>query len=85
MSRDATLNEVSVLLRAAGCVFAEEEARLLVSAAGTPADLDALAHLLFGALCEAAMSVADAGDPRSARQEMQRELETLLETIAPRG
>jgi len=29
-------------LRAAGCVFAEEEARLLVSAARTPADLDSL-------------------------------------------
>ncbi|PZS34556.1 MAG: putative protein N(5)-glutamine methyltransferase [Pseudonocardiales bacterium] len=29
-------------LRAAGCVFAEDEARLLVSAARSPADLDAL-------------------------------------------
>jgi len=29
-------------LRAAGCVFAEEEARILVEAAGTPADLDVL-------------------------------------------
>ena len=29
-------------LRAAGCVFAEDEARLLVSAAGTPAELDAM-------------------------------------------
>jgi release factor glutamine methyltransferase len=29
-------------LRAAGCVFAEDEARLLVSAARTPADLDAM-------------------------------------------
>src|SRR5437763_4412118 len=28
-------------LRAAGCVFAEDEARLLISAARTPADLDA--------------------------------------------
>src|SRR2546421_237533 len=30
-------------LRAAGCVFAEDEARLLMSAAGTPAELDAAA------------------------------------------
>jgi release factor glutamine methyltransferase len=29
-------------LRAAGCVFAEDEARLLIAAAGTPADLDAM-------------------------------------------
>lgn len=29
-------------LRAAGCVFAEDEARLLADAAGTPAELDAL-------------------------------------------
>jgi len=29
-------------LRAAGCVFAEDEARLLVAAAGTPADLERL-------------------------------------------
>jgi release factor glutamine methyltransferase len=29
-------------LRAAGCVFAEDEARLLISAAGTPADLAAM-------------------------------------------
>ncbi|MEN3307729.1 MAG: release factor glutamine methyltransferase [Micromonosporaceae bacterium] len=31
-------------LRAAGCVFAEDEARLLVSAARSPAELDALVH-----------------------------------------
>src|SRR2546422_5128392 len=29
-------------LRAAGCVFAEDEARLLTAAAATPGDLDAL-------------------------------------------
>jgi release factor glutamine methyltransferase len=29
-------------LRAAGCVFAEDEARLLIAAASTPADLDAM-------------------------------------------
>src|ERR1051326_8366693 len=29
-------------LRAVGCVFAEDEARLLISAAGTPADLAAM-------------------------------------------
>jgi release factor glutamine methyltransferase len=33
---------VVALLRAAGCVFAEEEAELLVAAAGTPAELAAL-------------------------------------------
>ena len=29
-------------LRAAGCVFAEDEARLLLAAAGTPDELDAM-------------------------------------------
>jgi len=37
-----TLDLVVSRLRAAGCVFAEDEARLLVDAAGTPADLAAL-------------------------------------------
>jgi release factor glutamine methyltransferase len=34
--------EIAGRLRAAGCVYAEDEARLLVSAARTPADLEAL-------------------------------------------
>jgi release factor glutamine methyltransferase len=34
--------DVVARLRAAGCVFAEDEARLLHAAAGTPAELDAL-------------------------------------------
>jgi release factor glutamine methyltransferase len=33
---------VIIRLRAAGCVFAEDEARLLISAARTPAELDAM-------------------------------------------
>ena len=37
-----TLAAVVAALRAAGCVFAEDEARLLVDAASTPADLAAL-------------------------------------------
>jgi release factor glutamine methyltransferase len=37
------LAEIITKLRAAGCVFAEDEARLLVAAAGTAQDLDALA------------------------------------------
>jgi release factor glutamine methyltransferase len=39
-----TTDEESVVLRlrAAGCVFAEDEARLLIEAAATPTDLDAL-------------------------------------------
>ncbi|HEV3234973.1 MAG TPA: putative protein N(5)-glutamine methyltransferase [Candidatus Dormibacteraeota bacterium] len=35
-----TRSEVITRLRAAGCVFAEDEAQLLISAAGTPAELD---------------------------------------------
>ncbi|MDQ3476666.1 MAG: putative protein N(5)-glutamine methyltransferase, partial [Actinomycetota bacterium] len=33
---------IVAVLRAAGCVFAEDEARLLISAASTPAELDAM-------------------------------------------
>ena len=38
------MNEAQLVaaLRSAGCVFAEDEARLLMSAAGTPAELDAM-------------------------------------------
>ncbi len=35
-------SEIVTRLRAAGCVFAEDEARLLISAAATPADLAAM-------------------------------------------
>jgi len=37
-------------LRAAGCVFAEDEARLLVEAAATPAELDAMVERRVGGL-----------------------------------
>jgi release factor glutamine methyltransferase len=37
-------------LRAAGCVFAEEEARLLIDAAGTPAELAAMVERRAGGL-----------------------------------
>jgi release factor glutamine methyltransferase len=37
-------------LRAAGCVFAEDEARLLIEAAATPADLDAMVERRVGGL-----------------------------------
>ncbi len=38
----AVPDSVAARLRAAGCVFAEDEARLLMSAARTPAELDAM-------------------------------------------
>src|SRR5690242_4963162 len=38
----AVPDSVVARLRAAGCVFAEDEARLLMSAARTPAELDAM-------------------------------------------
>src|SRR4051812_22496016 len=34
-----TASDVVTMLRAAGCVFAEDEARLLLAAAGTPSEL----------------------------------------------
>jgi release factor glutamine methyltransferase len=42
--------EVVARLRAAGCVFAEEEARLLIAAARTPADLAAMVDRRAGGL-----------------------------------
>lgn len=41
---------IVTMLRAAGCVFAEDEARLLVSAAQTPADLAAMVDRRVGGL-----------------------------------
>src|SRR4051812_127402 len=38
----STFESIVAPLRGAGCVFAEDEARLLVDAAGTPADLTAM-------------------------------------------
>ncbi|PFG38446.1 release factor glutamine methyltransferase [Georgenia soli] len=40
--------DVAAVLRAAGCVFAEDEARLLAAAARTPAELDALVRRRAG-------------------------------------
>jgi release factor glutamine methyltransferase len=42
--------DVVARLRAAGCVFAEDEARLLIEAAGTPAELSALVARRVGGL-----------------------------------
>lgn len=43
-----SVSTIVTRLRAAGCVFAEDEARLLISAARTPADLDALVERRVG-------------------------------------
>ncbi|MGZ4161503.1 MAG: putative protein N(5)-glutamine methyltransferase, partial [Neobacillus sp.] len=43
--RDTNYSSIVTRLRAAGCVFAEEEARLLISAALTSADLAAMMEL----------------------------------------
>ncbi|MEV4257945.1 putative protein N(5)-glutamine methyltransferase, partial [Spirillospora sp. NPDC049652] len=39
---DARIPEIAARLRAAGCVFAEEEAELIIAAAPSPAGLDAM-------------------------------------------
>ncbi|MPZ81334.1 MAG: putative protein N(5)-glutamine methyltransferase [Actinophytocola sp.] len=44
------LSAIITRLRAAGCVFAEDEAKLLITAARTPADLDALVEQRTGGL-----------------------------------
>lgn len=45
-------------------------------------DADPLAHLLFGALCEGAMYIARADDPRGALRKVTRELKVVLDAIA---
>jgi hypothetical protein len=43
-----------------------------------------LAHVLFGALTEAGMVVARAGDPRAARAEMDQAMDRLLDGLRAR-
>jgi AcrR family transcriptional regulator len=46
-----------------------------------PADVDQLAHLMFGALGEAAMLIAAADDPSAAREEAEATALVLLEGL----
>ncbi len=46
-----------------------------------PRPVEPLANLLFGAMCEAAMMVARAGDPRAATREALAELNTIMEAL----
>ena len=48
--RSAEPAAIAARLRAAGCVFAEEEARLLIAAAPAPADLEAMVEGRIGGL-----------------------------------
>jgi AcrR family transcriptional regulator len=45
-------------------------------------DVDPLAHLLFGALCEGAMYVAGSEDQQAAKRKIERELKVLLDALA---
>lgn len=47
----------------------------------TPRPVDPLAQLLFGALCEAAMSIARSGDQPATARRTRAELRRLLEAI----
>ena len=44
-------------------------------------DVDALAHLLFGALCEGAMYVTRADDTRAARRKVEREFKAIVDAL----
>lgn len=44
--------------------------------------VEPLANLLFGALCEAAMAIARAGDQRAALADTRREIDRLLDALA---
>jgi release factor glutamine methyltransferase len=86
------LPDVVAALRAAGCVFADDEARLLVDAARTPAELDALVrrrvegepleHLLgWAEFCGLRIAVAPGVFVPRRRTELLARLATpLLET-----
>ncbi|NKY13004.1 putative protein N(5)-glutamine methyltransferase [Streptomyces somaliensis DSM 40738] len=84
---------VADVLRAAGCVFAEEEARLLLAAARTPAELAAMvARRTAGHPLEHVVGWADFGGLRIAVDEgvfvPRRRTEFLVEraaALAPRG
>jgi hypothetical protein len=43
--------------------------------------VEALAHVLFGALTEAGMVVARADDPRASRTEMEAAMDRLLDGL----
>ena len=45
-------------------------------------DVDSLAHLMFGALCEGAMYVVRAEDTDAARRRFERELRSLIDSLA---
>lgn len=45
-------------------------------------DVDPLAHLLLGALCEGAMYMARADDQRKARRTVEREYKTILDALS---
>ncbi len=45
-------------------------------------EVDPLAHLMFGSLCEGAMYVARAEDQAAARRHVERELRSYIESLA---
>ena len=67
-----------------GLALMEQALRALAPGGLRHDDIESLAHLLLGALIEGAMFIARAEDPQDARRRMERELEVLLETLAPR-
>jgi hypothetical protein len=50
----------------------------------SPRPVDPLAHLLFGALCEAAMTIARAPDQPTAARRTRTELRRLLGALTAR-
>jgi len=66
-----------------GLVVAGVEAAMAAGLVGTQ-PVAPLAHVLFGALTEAGMVVARAGDPRAARAEMDEAMDRLLDGLRAR-
>ena len=94
---DSPHQTLTARLRAAGCVFAEDEARLLIDAAPTPAALDEMArrrvaglpleHILGWAEFCGLRIVVDTGVfvPRRRTEFLVRQAAALLDDLAPRA
>ena len=65
-----------------GLLLMKEAIRTAIRAGRLPEhDVDGLAHLLFGALCEGAMFIARAENQKAARRKIEREFRAILDAL----
>ena len=66
-----------------GLALIKEGIRVAIAAGRMPRrDVDSLAHLLFGAMCEGAMFVVRSSDQPAAKRRFERELKAMLDAFA---